>query len=269
MKQRSTKLKQRKKKKSKVFLLAILLLLSHSLKAQNEFSNDTITSGNKIESTIEVEKLSYKQFILPTLFVAYGTIALGNENLIDLNKEVREKVYYENKHGFITIDNYTLFAPAALAFGLQAFGVKGKNNFKDEVLIYTLSIGVAVSVFLPIKYLSNEMRPDNTNSHSFPSGHTAIAFASAEFLRREYKDVSQWYGIGGYVIATGTGFLRIYNNRHWLSDVVAGAGIGIASTTIAYWLYDVIKPKYKKAPSVYFYPILRQGHTGLGLVGSF
>ena len=44
---------------------------------------------------------------------------------------------------------------------------------------------------------------------------------------QEYKDVSVWYGISGYIVATGTGFFRIYNNKHWLTDVAAGAGIGI------------------------------------------
>jgi membrane-associated phospholipid phosphatase len=54
---------------------------------------------------------------------------------------------------------------------------------------------------------------------------------------QEYKDVSIWYGISGYVVATGTGFFRMYNDRHWLTDVAAGAGIGILCTKTAYWLY--------------------------------
>jgi hypothetical protein len=41
-----------------------------------------------------------------------------------------------------------------------------------------------------------------------PFGHTANAFASAEFLWQEYKDVSIWYGISGYIIASGTGVLE-------------------------------------------------------------
>jgi membrane-associated phospholipid phosphatase len=67
-------------------------------------------------------------------------------------------------------------------------------------------------------------RPDGS-SYNSSLGHTANAFASAEFLWQEYKDVSIWYGISGYIIASGTGVLRIYNNRHWLTDVAAGAGI--------------------------------------------
>jgi membrane-associated phospholipid phosphatase len=55
-----------------------------------------------------------------------------------------------------------------------------------------------------------------------------------------YKDVSIWYGISGYIIASGTGVLRIYNNRHWLTDVAAGAGM-ILCTKTAYWLYPKCK----------------------------
>ena len=76
-------------------------------------------------------------------------------------------------------------------------------------------------------------RPDGTSKNSFPSGHTATAFAGAEFLWQEYKDKSIWYGITGYAIATGTGLFRMYNDRHWLTDVAAGAGIGILSTKTA------------------------------------
>lgn len=84
-------------------------------------------------------------------------------------------------------------------------------------------------------------RPDGSNLNSFPSGHTATAFMGAEFLYQEYKDVSIWYGISGYLVATGTGFFRMYNNKHWLTDVAAGTGIGILSTKIAYWIHPFIK----------------------------
>ena len=60
-------------------------------------------------------------------------------------------------------------------------------------------------------------------------------------MREEYKDVSPWYGTAGYALATTTGILRMYNNRHWLRDVVAGAGFGILSTKAAYWIYPAIK----------------------------
>lgn len=89
-------------------------------------------------------------------------------------------------------------------------------------------------------------RPDGISKNAFSSGHTAAAFMSTEFLCHEYKDASVWYGISGYFMAASTGFLRLYNDKHWLTDVVAGAGFGILSTKIAYWVYPLMKPLFFK-----------------------
>ena len=97
------------------------------------------------------------------------------------------------------------------------------------------------STVTAMKKLTTIERPDGSNKLSFPSGSTAIAFMGAEFLYQEYKEVSIWYGISGYLVATGTGFLRLHNNKHWFTDVVGGAGIGILSTKIAYWIHPLVK----------------------------
>lgn len=78
----------------------------------------------------------------------------------------------------------------------------------------------------------------------FRQDNTATAFMGAELLRREYWNVSPWIGIAGYAVAAGTGFFRIYNNRHWLTDVLAGAGVGILSVQAAYWLYPAISKTF-------------------------
>ena len=102
-------------------------------------------------------------------------------------------------------------------------------------------MGVTVNV---TKNLTKVERPDGSARNSFPSGHTATAFMGAELLRREYWNVSPWIGIAGYAVAAGTGFFRIYNNRHWLTDVLAGAGVGILSVQAAYWLYPAISKTF-------------------------
>jgi membrane-associated phospholipid phosphatase len=53
-------------------------------------------------------------------------------------------------------------------------------------------------------------------------------------------------------MATATGVLRVMNNRHWLSDVITGAGIGILTTKFSYWLYSKWeKRKHGKQPVLY------------------
>lgn len=99
---------------------------------------------------------------------------------------------------------------------------------------------MGVSIY-SIKNLTKVERPDGSAKNSFPSGHTATAFMGAEFLWQEYKEISPWYGIAGYLVASGTGAFRIYNNRHWLTDVVAGAGIGMLSAKAAYWINPIMR----------------------------
>ena len=60
----------------------------------------------------------------------------------------------------------------------------------------------------------------------------------------EYRHVSIWYGVGGYLVAGTVGYLRVYNNAHWLHDVIAGAGFGIASAELAYWIYPYLKKTF-------------------------
>jgi membrane-associated phospholipid phosphatase len=115
-------------------------------------------------------------------------------------------------------------------------------------------------------------RPDKSNTKSFPSGHTETAFVAAEFLYQEYKDKSIWIGIGGYSVATFVGIARVYNNRHWVSDVVAGAGIGILSTKAVYWVYPHLqKTLGKKDTSLntFVLPGYSNGHLTLSLSHTF
>ena len=84
-----------------------------------------------------------------------------------------------------------------------------------------------------IKYTAKVQRPDGSNYKSFPSGHTATAFMTATMLHKEYGlTISPWISVAGYSVAAATGISRQFNNRHWLSDVLVGAGIGILTTEL-------------------------------------
>lgn len=64
---------------------------------------------------------------------------------------------------------------------------------------------------------------------------------AATILHKEYGVTrSPWYSVGGYAIASGVGLMRVLNNRHWISDVMVGAGVGIISTELGYLFADLI-----------------------------
>ena len=214
----------------------------------------------------------YKSFIVPAAMVTYGIFSLSNHDLLHVNEKIKEEVYTDRGSTKKTpIDNYLVFAPIAAVYGLNAMGIQGKNNFRDRSMLIGLSELIMGATVVTVKKFSGETRPDGSDQYSFPSGHTAAAFAAAEFMRQEYKDVSPWYAVAGYAMAAATGYLRMYNNKHWIGDVVAGAGIGIMSTKLAYWIYPVIKRKLfnDKDVKTIVMPTYQNGSFGFGLVHRF
>ena len=123
---------------------------------------------------------------------------------------------------------------------LNLAGVPTEHNLWQQSLRAASAFAISSAIVLPVKELTNEMRPDRSSTNSFPSGHTATAFLGAELLRLEYGQVSPWIPAAGYTIAAFTGVMRIYNDRHWAGDVLAGAAIGIVSANISFWLNDKI-----------------------------
>jgi len=254
----------------KTTITSLLVLFCIATYAQTVPSQDSLVPVPQKAITLQkTSKLTYKEFIIPAVLISYGAIALESKSLKNFNNTINKEINLDHPHRSIHVDDYSQFAPGVAVFGLQAFGIKGKNSAMDEAIIYAMSIGISTVVVTPLKRATHVMRPDISADNSFPSGHTTIAFASAELLRREYWDVSPWIGVAGYAVATGTGFLRIYNEKHWFSDVVAGAGIGIASTNLAYWLHSKINwgKKHKQTASVF--PIYENGGFAVGFISQF
>ena len=137
-------------------------------------------------------------------------------------------------------DNYTQFLPAAVMLGMKAAGVESRDSWGRMLASDAFSAAIMAGVVNTMKTTTHVMRPDGSNEHSFPSGHTATAFMTATMLTKEYGHISPWVGIGSYTMATATGLMRMANNKHWLSDVLTGAGVGIISTEVGYYLADLI-----------------------------
>jgi membrane-associated phospholipid phosphatase len=208
------------------------------------------------------------QFIIPAMFITYGVLNKVN-GLQGIDYGARHEV---NKHpnASFPYDDYIQYLPAAAVYGVGYVGVKAKHNVRDRTLIMATSYLIeAISVNIT-KNTTRVRRPDNSNSHSFPSGHTATAFVGAHILFKEYKDISPWIGIAGYGVATATGAMRVLNNKHWVSDVVAGAGLGILCVEMGYMLlpvwHNVLKVKEKGFAVT---PVIGYNSYGAGLVYTF
>lgn len=253
--------------KRAVFFL--LMILGFAMQAQQSVEKEVDSLAIKNSSQLKFNK---KQLIIPAVFITYGIVGLESDFLKGINAEVKEEVN-ENIDHKLTIDDFSQYAPAVSVYALGALGIKGKNNLRDKTIILTTSYLIMGLTVESLKKITHVERPDGSSFNSFPSGHTATAFMGAELLYQEYKDVSPWYGISGYVVAAGTGAFRMYNNRHWLTDVVAGAGIGILSTKAAYWLYPSVNKllsskKHQNRKSA-FLPYYDGKQFGFGLVSSF
>lgn len=234
--------------------------------------HDTVPHEHRLDWTIpEYQKpFPLQKFILPAAMVAYGFAGLHVSGLKSVNKEVKEEMWEDwSRNNPCHLDNYMMYVPALAVYGLNAAGVHGAHNFKDRTVLLLMSQLFTQAAVFSLKGQSHILRPDGSAYNSFPSGHTATAFANAEFMRLEYKDVSPWYGVAGYAVATATGLMRIYNNKHWLNDVVAGAGFGIAGTRLAYWLYPKLQHSlFKGSPGTVLMPTYQSGAVGLAFAKS-
>ena len=139
-----------------------------------------------------------------------------------------------------SIDDYTQYFGPALTVGLKLGGYEGRSDWPRFAASAAMSYGIMAALVNGIKYTAKEMRPDGSTANSWPSGHTATSFVGATILHKEYGLTrSPWFSVAGYGVATATGVMRVLNNRHWVSDVLSGAGIGIMSTELAYAISDV------------------------------
>lgn len=223
-----------------------ILLTFFCLSGQLVLAQTAQVNGFKL-ATYNNKLSQPKSYLIPAVFVAYGFSALSDNGLRRLNITTRNEIVEDHPNFKTPIDNYLQFSPVAATFALKLAGVHGEHNNWQTVRLYaesTLLMGVSVYI---IKSTAQELRPDGSDHNSFPSGHTATAFAAAEFMHQEFKNTNPIISYTGYLAAGATGVLRMYNNKHYLGDVLAGAGIGIITTKAAYWLdHKLFKSSYKQ-----------------------
>ena len=231
-----------------IWIFVVLCFLGNEIQAQevvqdtiihSEIVQDTIVRGEMMRDTLPQGHIPIRRpyirpwsLVIPAALIARGALSIDSRFDHKLQRYVTNNV-----KGKLRIDDHLQYLPIAGVFALPNLGMEPAHNLKERVLIGATAYAMTAVFVNSLKYSIRQLRPDNSAHNSFPSGHTATVFTGVEMLYQEYKHSQPWVGITGYVVATGVGLLRIYNNRHWASDVVAGAGIGILSAKLSYLLF--------------------------------
>jgi hypothetical protein len=212
--------------KIEIAIIAIFLSMKAALASENNIPDS-------IPHTTVIKPIG-QQLIPSVSLLMAGTAVSTFPSLKKL--EVRVYNGFKPDRHYISADDYLQYAPALAVFIADASGAKGIHKPHEQLWLYGISnLGTAVIV-QSMKRIIGRERPDGSDNRSFPSGHTSTAFAAAEFLHQEFGHHSTLISIAGYSAAAVTGYLRMYNNAHWLGDVLAGAAIGMGTTKMVYWI---------------------------------
>ncbi|ELR69273.1 PAP2 superfamily protein [Fulvivirga imtechensis AK7] len=206
------------------------------------FSSPGVRAQDKPADTTSIDIQTRKKWHQTNLFKATAVpLALTGVGLYaaseraPVNRFGVQKTLTAEFPGFAsTLDDYLRYGPPVVVYGLDLLGVESKNNFKHKTIIFLKANIIGYSLGFALKGITKVRRPDNSSSASFPSLHTTQAFLGATFMHKELGHRSPWYSIVAYTAASITGFYRLLNNKHWLSDVLVGAALGILSVNVAY-----------------------------------
>lgn len=221
----------------KTLSILLIMLITSAVHALQKDSLIFINSENEFETAYNKisENKVYRMLCVPVPLFAISAITYDQG---DKFRTLRN-THVPNFH--YRYDDFLQYAPLAAVIGLKLGGVESRSSWPRLLVSDILAAGIMATAVNSMKYTIKRERPDGSKNNSFPSGHTATAFMAATIMHREYGLTrSPLYSIGGYTVATATAFSRQLNNRHWLSDVLAGAGIGVLSAELGYFLADLI-----------------------------
>ncbi len=220
-------------------LMALLLPFSAGAQILTPAPADTThkhqnpTGGSSAVKKPFFKSKGFRAGIVPALLIGYGASTINGNGLYssyDAHNDVRHVFGGYRNH----IDDFLQWAPYLEIPAVLLAGVETRNDRVNLGLVVLKSEAIMLGSVYIVKTLTHVARPDGSDNLSFPSGHTAQAFLAASIVHTEFRDKSQWYGIGAYTLATSVAAFRMINDKHWESDVIAGAGFGILSAHLAY-----------------------------------
>ncbi|MFD1552304.1 hypothetical protein DNU06_11275 [Putridiphycobacter roseus] len=171
-----------------------------------------------------------------------------------------------------TLDDYIQYAPIIEMYAFDALKVPARNSVWNQTKYLVMAELTTAGIVHLMKNTFKIKRPDGSAHTSFPSGHTGQAFVTSQVLFNEYYQTRPLLGISGYLFSGATGALRVINNRHWVPDVLMGAGIAILMTNIIYH-FEPLKDwnPWHKNPNIQasFIPQIQNDTYGFNLKVAF
>jgi membrane-associated phospholipid phosphatase len=204
-------------------------------------------------------KKSVSLFILSLLLVLLCNTRVMAQNWdIDLLKYINPR--YPNSSYWQNTSKSAYYVTGAVTLGTLVTGLASNNDYiKHNAYESLLNLGISNAITFGLKFAINRERPADRypdevfvtsplHGKSFPSGHTSLAFSTAATLSIEYK---KWYiTVPAYLWASSVGYSRMYLGRHYPSDVLGGAAVGIGSGYLTHWFNrQIFKGYYSKKTS--------------------
>ncbi len=217
--------------KTKYFICLLLLLWTFVQPVSAQTETDSLSVHH---IPITSYKFQPKSLILPASLIAVGAVGTAIDGMNDFHL-----IHRKDSVNRIHIDDYMEWGMLGWVFICDLMG-KEKHSWVDQLCLVGLGEIINAGLTRGTKYLVNERRPDG-GKYSFPSGHTANAFLGAHIAYKEFKDSNPWLAYSGYALGLFVAGSRIYNNRHWVADVIAGAGYGILAAELSYLIYFPIR----------------------------
>ena len=187
--------------------------------------------------------------LVPAIFLILGLIIFFHPALKeDIQKRVTTTLPEE-------VDNYARYAPIPFVYGLQLAGIKPASSIVKRTGVIALTYILSDFVVHRTKKATRSVRP-NGEENSFPSQHTNQAFLGAAILHNEYVGSCTAVSVLGYTCAATVAVLRVARDRHWSSDVLVGAAVGMFTTNLVYLFvyslaYRAVRGLWEKMKSLF------------------
>jgi hypothetical protein len=265
---------------SVVFLSFFLLFLSPKSRADIPTVQDSTKIVDSVSAYVDntplptnvlslktswTESKYFRQSVVP---VSLAATSFGILLVPDLKYEIQEQLNWNKSESVNLYDDYLRFVPTGAMALMSLCGMEGEHKILHEAALAGVSYILADFCVYRLKQATHVTRPNPAyGDESFPSQHASMAFVAATLLHREFGHVSPWISIGGYATASWVAYSRIARNRHFMTDVLLGSGIGILSTNASYWLYDAVLLKVR--PNLVLTPIFTKNGAEIRLASSF